>query len=224
VTAVKDAGGEWMLEAGALVLADGGVCCIDEFSSIRKHDQVTHVAFSPHNTSCVLSQCVVSALQATIHEAMEQQTLSVAKAGLVCKLSTKCTVVAATNPKIKFDKDQSNYIPHSCLSLSLCSSLGDSPRGPVVLLLTGLTVNTAIGSPLLSRFDLILVLLDEQEDEWDSTVASFILDGVRVTHTHAQKRSYCVHTGLLAHLFCMCVAVCRITDMHQLGVGAVAAA
>ena len=121
VTMVKDGNNQWALEAGALVLADGGLCCIDELSGLKNADR------------------------GSVLEAMEQQSLSIAKAGLVTRLSTRTSILAATNPKRPFDP---------------IGSLSD---------------NTGLTSPLLSRFDACVLLLDRQNKEYDERIADHIL-------------------------------------------------
>lgn len=122
--AVREGNGkEFALEAGALVLADKGVCCIDEFGCIQEQDRTT------------------------IHEAMEQQTLSVAKAGIVCKLNCRATIIAVMNPR-------------DCLYDNQAS----------------LSRNTGLGTPLLSRFDLIFKLVDTSDAQRDFNVTKYLLN------------------------------------------------
>mmetsp|Transcript_1488 Transcript_1488/g.3136 ORF Transcript_1488/g.3136 Transcript_1488/m.3136 type:complete len:1133 (-) Transcript_1488:44-3442(-) len=115
-------GNEFSLEAGALALADRGVCCIDEFGCMSKEDRTS------------------------IHEAMEQQTISVAKAGIICKLNARASVVAVMNP-----------------------------TGGIYATEYSLEHNSRLGSALLSRFDLIFIMVDQADAYKDEKVASFLL-------------------------------------------------
>ncbi|KAF7459111.1 putative DNA replication licensing factor MCM5 [Cryptosporidium felis] len=121
---VRDhANGVFALEGGAMVLADGGVVCIDEFDKMRDDDRVA------------------------IHEAMEQQTISIAKAGITTVLKAQCSVLAAANPTF--------------------GSYDDSKD---------LAQQHDFESTILSRFDLIFLLKDEKNMDRDKLIASHIVD------------------------------------------------
>lgn len=114
---------EWTLEGGALVLADRGVCMIDEFDKMNDADRTS------------------------IHEAMEQQSISISKAGIVTTLQARCSVIAAANPV------KGRYDP----SLSFFD-------------------NVDLTEPILSRFDVLCVVRDVVDATQDETLAKFVVD------------------------------------------------
>lgn len=117
---------EFYLEGGAMVLADNGVVCIDEFDKMRPEDRVA------------------------IHEAMEQQTISIAKAGITTMLKSRTSVLAAANP----------------------------PSGRYDDLKTA-QENIDLQSTILSRFDLIFIVKDPADPERDKMIARKVLDNHR---------------------------------------------
>jgi len=136
-TAVKDefGDGRWTLEAGALVLADMGIAAVDEMDKMEKGDR------------------------SALHEAMEQQTISVAKAGITATLKSRCALLGAANPKYgRFD---------------MYGDISDQINMP---------------ASLLSRFDLIFIMTDQPEQKRDLAIAEHILKAHTVGELIAQHK------------------------------------
>lgn len=114
---------EWTLEGGALVLADRGTCLIDEFDKMNDQDRTS------------------------IHEAMEQQTISISKAGIVTTLQARCAIVAAANPQ---GGRYNSTVPFS--------------------------QNVELTEPILSRFDILVVVRDTVDPSEDERLAKFVVN------------------------------------------------
>jgi len=129
---VRDEHGDWALQGGAMVLADSGICLIDEFDKMNDQDRTS------------------------IHEAMEQQTISISKAGIVATLQARCAVVAVANPI------EGRYDPQRSFAQ-----------------------NVNLSDPILSRFDVLCVLKDEADPVQDESLADHVICSHRRSHPEA---------------------------------------
>ncbi|KAH9945695.1 MCM-domain-containing protein [Amylocystis lapponica] len=140
---------EWTLEGGALVLADKGTCLIDEFDKMNDADRTS------------------------IHEAMEQQSISISKAGIVTTLQARCAIIAAANPI------RGRY----------------NPTIPF-------QQNVELTEPILSRFDVLCVVKDTVDPVQDELLARFVVGSHLRSHPkfEADKEEMDVGTSLDADI------------------------
>ena len=120
---------EWTLEGGALVLADNGICLIDEFDKMSDQDRTS------------------------IHEAMEQQSISISKAGIICTLKARCAVIAAANPVSGRYNSTATFMD-----------------------------NVDLTEAILSRFDILCVIRDTVDRDVDAKLAAFVCDSHIQSH------------------------------------------